>query len=121
MEWGPGARPVFAVGGRTVSWDDVLRRAERTGELDAVRRETAAGLAALERDGPPAAGGVREAAAAFRYARHLLAADELEAWLADWGLTTDEWLGPPRRRGARGKENTAPRGRRAGGGAPPRR
>src|SRR5262245_8473135 len=95
MEWAPGERPVFAVGGRTVGWEDVLSWAGRTGALAALAQDTAARAAAVERDGPAA--DVREPAAAFRYARRLLAADELEAWLDGWGLTTAEWLGHLRR------------------------
>ncbi|HTO12986.1 MAG TPA: hypothetical protein VMQ51_15535, partial [Candidatus Binatia bacterium] len=35
---------------------------------------------------------VEEAAAEFRYARDLVAAEDLEAWLEQRGLTVDDWL-----------------------------
>jgi hypothetical protein len=107
-----GERSAFSVGERTSTWRDVLDWARSTGELVALERETAAGLAALERDGPPPADDVREAGAAFRYARGLLAADELEAWLARWELTTYDWLAYLRRtlarERARGSEPQSP-------------
>jgi hypothetical protein len=34
---------------------------------------------------------VEQAEAEFRYARNLVAADQLEAWLAHWGLTVRQW------------------------------
>jgi hypothetical protein len=105
MEWARGEQPVFTVGERTLHWADVLLWAGRTGAFEALARETAAAAEALERDGPPPAAHVREAAAAFRYARHLLAADELEAWLDGWGLTTAEWLDHVRR-GLAGARNS---------------
>jgi hypothetical protein len=101
MEWGPGERPVFTVGGRTLQWEDVLGWAERAGALGALAAGTAAAAASLARDGAPPADAVREAGAGFRYARNLLAADELEAWLARWELTTGEWLAHLRRALAR--------------------
>ena len=116
---GLGERPVFSVGERVLRWDDVVGWAGRSGALAGLERETALALAALERDGPPDAAAVRAAGAAFRYARGLLAADELEAWLARWELTTDDWLAHLRRTVASGASKwlgaTSSRGRERSG------
>jgi hypothetical protein len=71
-------RVVFEIEGRALCWDDVLAWARDRGDLGELERETRASLAALAGGDPPAVT-LREAGAAFRYARGLLAADELEA------------------------------------------
>lgn len=94
-------RSLFTVAGRSYAWEDVLLAAELRGELGALERQTRQGLACLKRlaadagDVPSEA--VRAAATVFRYDRNLLAAEELEAWLDDRGLTVSDWNGYLRR------------------------
>jgi hypothetical protein len=98
-------RPVFSVVGRTYRFDDVVRAARAWGELDDLEWQTAEGSAALdqlvsERSALDESA-VEAAAIAWRYERRLLAADELEAWLAHWELRPSDWLDYVRRRLAR--------------------
>jgi hypothetical protein len=70
-------RRLFTVGGREFRWAEVADRVD----WDALRppdRE----LSGAELD---------EAARRFRYERNLVAAEEMEAWLARWELTVGEW------------------------------
>jgi hypothetical protein len=106
VEWRLAERPVFSVAARIYRWRDVLHWAEQTGELGRLEEETRAGIAALEQDGPPTAADVGDAATAFRYARSLLAAEEMEAWLTHWELTTADWMGHVRRVVARERRPT---------------
>jgi hypothetical protein len=91
----PAGRPLFTVAGRTYASEDVLIAAELRGELGALERQTRQGLACLHRLAaepdalPPDA--LRAAAIAFRHEHNLLAADELEAWLAARGLALADW------------------------------
>jgi hypothetical protein len=94
-------RSLFTVAGRTYAWEDVLLAAELRGELGALERQTRQGLACLARlaaeAGEAPTEAVRAAATEFRYDRNLLAAEELEAWLEDRGLTVSDWNGYLRR------------------------
>jgi hypothetical protein len=78
-------RPVFEVGGRTVAWPEVVADAEARGSVSALARRVGA-----RGEGDDAA--TRAEAVAFRRARGLIAAEDLEAWLAHWGITTAEWM-----------------------------
>jgi hypothetical protein len=90
-------RPVFSVDGRTFTWADI----EAAARLDDSWREfedtTRCGLACQKRLGVVGeqlgASVIADAARRFRYARDLLAADELAAWLEHWALTAEEWHG----------------------------
>jgi hypothetical protein len=91
----PAGRPLFTVAGRTYAWEDVLIGAELRGELAVLERQARLGLACLRRLAaepdalPPET--LRAAAAAFRHEHNLLAADELDAWLAARDLTVADW------------------------------
>jgi hypothetical protein len=91
----PAGGPVFTVAGRTYSWEDVLIGAALRGELAALERQTRQGLACLRRLAaePDALSpeALRAAATAFRHERNLLAADDLDAWLAARALTVADW------------------------------
>jgi hypothetical protein len=97
----PSGRSLFTVEGRTYAWEDVLLGAELRGELGELERQTRQGLACLRRLAAEGAElqaeTVRAAATVFRYERNLLAAEELEAWLAAHGLTAADWNGYLRR------------------------
>ncbi|HUQ22906.1 MAG TPA: hypothetical protein VM049_07805 [Gaiellaceae bacterium] len=88
-------RALFTVADRTYAWDDVLLGAELRGELGSLERQTRQGLASVKRleaeeaEAPSEA--IRAAATVFRYDRNLLAAEELESWLDDRGLTVSDW------------------------------
>jgi hypothetical protein len=90
-----GEKPLFRVGDAVFTWDDVVERARLSGEWSALEDEVRAGLAALDalerRGESPDEDDVEEAARAFRYARGLLAGDELDAWLDAHGLTVETW------------------------------
>lgn len=80
--------PVFTVGSRAVTWADVVSDARRRGAWAEV--EGALSSAQAEGKLPPAEAKAR--AADFRYARNLVAGEEMEAWLAHWGLTVAQWM-----------------------------
>jgi hypothetical protein len=89
------ARPVFSVGGETFSWADVVEAARRYGSWQELEDWSRQALACV---GRLAASGERldprdvlEAAKRFRYARRLLAGDELEEWLDRWDVSETEW------------------------------
>jgi hypothetical protein len=86
-----GRRPLFSVEGVTYSWADVLARTSERGSLEQLRRRTLQGLACQALADGPHHDAVGSAATRFRYARRLLSAEELEAWLERWKLTIDEW------------------------------
>jgi hypothetical protein len=96
-----GEKPLFKVGEAVYTWNDVVERARATGNWEALEDEVRAGLAALrEFDARGEAlddDDVEAAARAFRYARGLLAGDELDAWLESRGLTTHAWVAHLRR------------------------
>src|SRR5437870_6311945 len=97
-------RLVFSAGKEDYRWADVVRAAELWGRWDELRRETANGLAALQRLAEPIdESELAEAAQAFRYARSLLAAEEMQAWLDHWGLSHGDWTAYLRRSIARGR------------------
>lgn len=94
-------RPAFAVDGEVYHWADVIAHAQATGRWDELRQAARDGLACeaqyqeVEEDGVDDA--IDEAAAEFRYDRELVTAEEMEAWLADTGVSAEEWMGHIRR------------------------
>jgi hypothetical protein len=96
-----GEKPLFRVEEAVFTWDDVVARARASGDWQAIEEEVRAGLAASReldaRGEAPGLGDIEEAGRAFRYARGLLAGDELDAWLDARGVTTEEWNGYLRR------------------------
>lgn len=92
-------RPVLAVGETVYSWEDVILAAALWGDWPRVVGRTREGFdlvaeaEAAESDEPPFTDEeVEEAASEFRYARNLVSADEMESWLAAWGLDVDSWM-----------------------------
>ena len=92
-------RRIFSVGESVYTWEDVVLAAALWGEWDDLRREVQGGLACLKRledveDEEEALpeDEVSAAAAEFRYARDLIAAEDMEAWLEDRGLTAADWM-----------------------------
>ena len=94
-----GAR-IFSVGRTEYVWEDVVLAAHLCGEWKVLEQRARDGLACLARlddledDGEDALDedDVDAAATEFRYARDLVAAADLEAWLDARGLTADAWL-----------------------------
>lgn len=88
--------PVFSVGGRTYRWGDVVAAARHWSGWSAVERRAREGIMCrrhAEQDGDPlTTAEVDAAATAFRYERGLLAAEELESWLARWDVTVPYWM-----------------------------
>jgi hypothetical protein len=96
--------PVIRVGGDQYFWEDAVICGALRGDWDALERETAAGQACLRRArlGHPIPDAEVDAAAAeFRYARDLVAAQDALAWLQRWGLERAEWMDCMRRAVAR--------------------
>ena len=89
---------LFSVGDTSYIWEDMVLAAYLWGDWVALRRRAGAGLACLRRlDDLGAEDGLDEdeveaAAAEFRYERDLIAAEDMEAWLDERGLTADGWL-----------------------------
>ena len=79
-------RPVFSIGSRQFRWADVVEE----GDWDALRRQAALGLAALDCTEIPDAQ-LDDESARFRYERNLVAGEEMEAWLGHWELSVGEW------------------------------
>jgi hypothetical protein len=91
-------RLVFSAGEHDYRWADVVAAARVWSRWDEITRQTGAGLAALERLAEPIAEAeLEETRQAFRYARRLLAAEEMEAWLDHWGVSHAGWQGYLRR------------------------
>jgi hypothetical protein len=89
-------RVAFEVAGRRFNWCDLVAAARAWGDWALVEQAASSALLALEAaraSGVPLAGPEFDAEAHhFRHVRHLLSADELERWLADRGLDTEQWL-----------------------------
>ena len=85
----------FRVDGVDYRWSHVLAHAHRRGDRRMLETEVQQALACLRlaaEDGPPLAREAeRSTAVAFRRARRLLAAEDLEAWLAARNLTVAQW------------------------------
>ncbi|HEU5162700.1 MAG TPA: hypothetical protein VFV54_06125 [Thermoanaerobaculia bacterium] len=91
------AAPLFHAG-RTITVDDAIASALFRGELAGAIRETLELAASEERaadDVDISDASLQAAAESFRYEHELISAGETEAWLAERGLTTDDfsrWL-----------------------------
>jgi hypothetical protein len=85
----PVARQVaFTVSGREVPWTEVIDHARETGAWQLLVNDVANGLASTGRASPEA---LKRACNQFRYARGLVAGDDLREWLDRWGLTVTDW------------------------------
>lgn len=88
-------RTLFSVDGTAYLSDDLVLSAILSGEWETLLRQTSAALDAdaqlTDPLDPELEATVDEAAAQFRYARDLITARDTERWLADRGLTVDEW------------------------------
>jgi hypothetical protein len=86
---------VFAVGGAEYRWEDLVIAAHLWGDWGRLRDRVGEGLACLQQlddEDHALAAEIESAANEFRYARDLIAAQEIEEWLERWGLTADEWM-----------------------------
>jgi hypothetical protein len=88
-------RPVFSVDATGFAWDDVFAHARRHSAWAAletqVRQAKACERLAAAHDLLPDVVEERAAAQAFRLERRLYAAEDLEAWLAERGLSVAQW------------------------------
>jgi hypothetical protein len=100
-----GDRPLFRVDEAVYTWNHVVERARLSGAWAELEDEARGGLGALcdldARGEAPDAEDVEDAARSFRYARGLLAGDELESWLGSRGLSFGAWQSYLRRSLAR--------------------
>src|SRR3989442_13262363 len=83
---------IFTVGGTAYVWEDVVLAAHLWGDWTALEQQVRDGLACLARLDEDDEDGLDEAdvdaaGTEFRYARDLVAAADLEAWLDGRGLT----------------------------------
>jgi hypothetical protein len=89
-------RVAFAVAGRRFDWRDLMVAARAWRKWDQVEQEAGSTFLLLEHarsTGQALTGPQFEAEAhRFRYARHLISADDLERWLAERGLDVEQWL-----------------------------
>jgi hypothetical protein len=89
-------RVAFAVAGRRFDWRDLMVAARAWGEWDQLEQEARSAFFRLEHArsiGLAVTGPQFEAEAhRFRYARHLISADDLERWLDERGLDVEQWL-----------------------------
>ena len=91
---------IFTVGGVTYAWEDVVLAGRLWGDWSRLEERVRAGLACAARledldeadDEVPDAAEVEAAADEFRYARDLVSAEDMEAWLEQRGLTSEVWL-----------------------------
>jgi hypothetical protein len=87
---------VFSVGKAEYCWEDVVLAAELWGDWVRLRERVREGVACLKRAEdeatPLSAEEIESAADEFRYARDLVAAEEMEEWLERWGLTAESWM-----------------------------
>jgi hypothetical protein len=91
---------IFTVSGETYMWEDLVLAARLWGDWSKLEDRVRAGLACGARledldEGDaaiPDESDVEAAAEEFRYARDLVSAEEMEAWLERRGLTSEAWL-----------------------------
>lgn len=90
-----GSAVVFRVGEVGYRWDDVFAHARRRGAWQAlqthVREAQACQRMVVDEGLTPPVDEERAAATGFRYERRLYAAQDLEAWLDERGLTVAQW------------------------------
>jgi hypothetical protein len=90
---------IFTVGGTSLAWEDLVLAACLWDDWPQLEARVRDGLACLARlddldeddEDAPDEDEVEAAAAEFRYARDLVAASDLEAWLERRGLDVDGW------------------------------
>jgi hypothetical protein len=90
-------RVAFSVGGVDYRWSDAVLAGALWGEWSAVVERARSALAAMELEADaesPRVGDdeIEAAADEFRYARHLVSAEDAERWLARWELDADRWV-----------------------------
>lgn len=85
------SQKVFAVRDEEFHWEDVLLAARYWGEWDAFVENARFGLACRKAAGDRIRESAEAAANEFRYERDLIAAEEMETWLAARGLEVDDW------------------------------
>jgi hypothetical protein len=93
-------RSLFTIGNRSYVWEDLVAAGCLWGDWVTLEQRVRDGLICLARlddldeddEDALSEDDVETAAAEFRYARDLVAADDLEAWLEQRGLTIDSWL-----------------------------
>ena len=87
---------VFTVGRQRYFWEDVVLAGLASGEWAVLERDLCHGLACLARAQAehvlPGNEELRAAAAAFRYERDLISAEEASSWLARWRVQPDYWM-----------------------------
>jgi hypothetical protein len=90
------SHPALTVDSRELTVGDVAVAALYLGEWGAVRARAESAIASSEHSGGDATsrddGDVAAAAEAFRRTRRLLAAEDMEAWLARRGLSAGHWM-----------------------------
>jgi len=88
--------PAFVVGARTYTWRDVLTAAILRGDWSNLEQQTREGLALVaqadEEGTRPSEEAIEAAGQEFRYERELITAEEMEAWLARFDITVDDWM-----------------------------
>jgi hypothetical protein len=87
---------MFTVNETAFGWAEISAAAVAWGEwqpfVESVRQALAClDYAAATKQGLPS-GELKEAVTAFRYAHNLISAEDAQAWLRRWELTTDEWM-----------------------------
>jgi hypothetical protein len=93
-------RLAFQVGSATFGWDDVILASMMWGDWRAFEEQVHQRLALIahaEADADAPGADLEAAAAEFRYARDLVSAEDMEAWLERRGLTVEAWLAYIRR------------------------
>lgn len=87
---------VFSVAGAEYRWEDVVLAAELSGDWARLQERVREGIALLRRweEEPDVLeeSEIESAASEFRYQRDLISAEEMEEWLARWGLTAESWM-----------------------------
>src|SRR5262245_17083758 len=87
-------RPAFSVGSQTYTWADVVLSAHLRGEWAQLEEQTRLGMNLVHRaeeDESPSEEEIEAAGEEFRYARDLVTAEEMEAWLGRFDLTVESW------------------------------
>jgi hypothetical protein len=95
--------PVVKVGGRSISYEDLVLVAVSDGSWEELVCWCVEGLRRDE-EGAVGAGDVRRAAETFRRHRKLEAGEDLRAWLAERAITMSQWQSHLRRRVVQGED-----------------
>lgn len=85
---------MFIVNKIEFGWEEIIAAAQSWGEWERFMERTRQVLACLrmatETNQLPSAKDVREAVTAFRYAHHLISAEDTQTWLNRWEMTIDD-------------------------------